>query len=137
MTRKLLTATVAVLLLAGCASHGVMVSQDKVSTLKKGISTEADAVAALGQPTSVTNYNNVRVLVYSGAHAQARPASFIPFIGPLVGGTDVQSSMVMLHFGPSGILTDVVSTQYRSGGATGFAAGQPIPQTPEIPRRVD
>jgi hypothetical protein len=128
---------VTLLALGGCASHGVMVAPEKVATLKRGVSTEADAVATLGQPTSITNYNGVRVLVYSGAQAQARPASFIPFIGPFVGGADSQASVVMLHFGTNGILTDVVSSQSRTGSGTGFAAGAPIQQTPDTPRKVE
>lgn len=137
MTKSLLAAIAAITLLAGCASHGVMVSPERVATLKKGEATEADVIATLGQPTTVTNANGVRLLMYSGAHAQARPASFIPFIGPLVGGTDVKASAVLFRFGADGRLADVTSTHSTSGSGSGLAAGAPIEQTPDTPRRVE
>ena len=128
---------ITILALAGCASHGVMVSAEKVASLKRGVSTEADVIAVLGRPTTISVFNGTRMLVYSGAQAQARPASFIPFIGPLVGGTDVQASMVMLRFDADGKLTDINSSQTNTGSGTGLAAGTPIAQTPNQPRKVE
>ncbi len=121
--------------LSGCASHGVMVSDQQARQFQKGKSTEADVVAALGQPTTTVTHGSTRTLLYSGAQAQARPASFIPLVGPLVGGSDVRASSVMFQFGPDGRLVDVVSTQHSSGGGTGFAAGAPMAQTPDQPRK--
>ena len=123
--------------LLGCASHGVMVSPEKVATLKKGESTEAAVIATLGQPTTVTTHNGVRMLMYSGSQVQSRPASFIPFIGPFVGGADIRASSVALRFGADGKLADIISTQHNSGTGTGFAAGTPIAQTPDMPRKVE
>lgn len=137
MKRGVIVTALFAVALFGCASHGVMVSPEKVATLKKGEATEADVIATLGQPTTVTNMNGVRMFMYSGAQAQARPASFIPFIGPLVGGADVQASAVMFRFGADGKLVDVISTHTNSGSGTGFAAGTPIAQTPDMPRKVE
>lgn len=121
--------------ISGCASHGVMVSDQQAQQFQKGKSTEAEVVAVLGQPTTTVTRGGSRTLMYSGAQAQARPASFIPIIGPLVGGSDVRASSVMFQFGPDGRLVDVVSTQHSSGTGTGFAAGAPIAQTPDQPRK--
>lgn len=122
--------------LAGCASYGVQVAPERMAGFKKGETTEADVVAALGNPTSVTDsLSTGRMLMYTGATAQARPASFIPFIGPLVGGTDVKSSMVMFHFGRDGKLVDINANHSQYGSGSGFAAGTPIPQVEQQPRR--
>lgn len=122
--------------LAGCVSHGVQVSADRVSQFKPGVTTEADVVAALGQPTSITSMNGQRLLSYAGAQAQARPASFIPIIGLLAGGADVRYSMTMFKFGPDGKLIDTSQTNGASGASTGFAAGT-MPQVQDQPRKED
>lgn len=122
--------------LAGCVSHGVQVSAEKVAQFKPGVTTEADVVAALGQPSSVTTTNGTRILMYTGAQAQARPASFIPIVGLFAGGADVRYSMTMFKFGSDGKLVDTSQTNGASGANTGFAAGT-MPQTPDQPRRVE
>ncbi len=127
-------AVVASVVLSGCASHGVMVSEQQVQQFKRGETTEAQVVAALGQPTTVTSYNGQRMIVYSGAHAQARPASFIPFIGPFVGGADVKASSVIFRV-TDGVVTDIISSQTASGSGAGFAAGTPIEQINDQPRQ--
>lgn len=122
--------------LTGCASYGVMVSDKQAAQFKRGEATEAQIIAALGKPTTVTTTNGIRMLVYTGVQAQARAESFIPLIGPLVGGTDSQVSQVMFKLNEHSILTDVISSQTTSAVGMGFAAGPPIQQTEDQPRRV-
>lgn len=134
---KLLAALLALAALAGCASHGVMISEQQSQQFKKGVSTEADVIAALGKPTTISTTSGYRFIIYSGAQAQARPASFIPIIGALVGGSDIQASHVMFRFDKGGILEDVTTTQTATGSGRGFAAGTPIPQTENQPRKSE
>ncbi len=124
------------ILLSGCASYGVMVTDKQAAQFKRGETTEPQIVSALGKPTTVTTTNGVRQLVYTGVYAQARPSSFIPFIGPFVGGTDSQVSHVIFKLDDKGTLTDVISSQSTSGVGMGFAAGAPIQQTEDQPRKV-
>lgn len=119
---------------AGCASHGVMVSDEQVKQFKKGETTESQVVAALGQPTTVATVNGQRMLVYSGAYAQARPASFIPLVGPLVGGSDVRASSVFFRV-ENGVVVEIISSHTATGGGTGFAAGAPIQPVENQPRK--
>lgn len=121
--------------LAGCVSSGVMISDKQISQFKRGETKESDIVAALGKPTSVSTYNGARMIVYYGIHAQARPASYIPIIGGLVGGSDVQSSSVVFKIGADGVLTDIISNQQATGSGTGFAAGAPISTVQDQPRK--
>ncbi len=113
-----------------------MVTDKQAAQFKRGETTEPQIVAALGKPTTITTTNGVRQLVYTGVYAQARPASFIPFIGPFVGGSDSQVSHVIFKLDDRGTLTDVISSQSASGVGMGFAAGAPIPQTEDQPRKV-
>ena len=122
--------------LTGCASYGVMVSDKQAAQFKRGEATEAQIITALGKPTTITTTNGVRALTYTGVQAQARPESFIPFLGAFVGGSDSQVSLVVFKFDAAGILSDVVSSQTIGGTGMGFAAGTPIPQTEDQPRRV-
>jgi hypothetical protein len=66
-----------------------------------------------------------RTAMYMYTEAHARPASFIPLIGPLVGGADSHSNMVMMTFGPDGVLKDWQASESNYGSGTGFAAGPP------------
>ena len=113
-----------ILLVVGCATIGREITDDQLATLKKGETTAAQTVTTLGQPTSVTRTSDGRqILSYVFAHAQARPASFIPIVGIFAGGSDVRSSMVMLTFDKDGIFRDYTSSQSVTGMGTGFAAG--------------
>jgi len=134
MKKKFLMFSVA-LIFSGCMATGVMVSDEQVAKFKRGETKEAEIVAALGKPTTVTTHNGIRMLAYSGVQAQARPASFIPIIGGLVGGADSRYSIVMFSFDANGVLKDITSTQSATGSGTGFAAGTPIPQVENQPRK--
>jgi hypothetical protein len=108
--------------ISACASNGIMVGDAQVPAFERGKTTEAEVVARLGQPSTIINHNGGHTLMYSGAQAQARPALFIPIVGPLVGGTDVQASSVMLRFDIDGKLVDIISSQHVSSTATGLGA---------------
>lgn len=104
---------VAALALASCAQQtGVQVQPEQYAHIEKGKSTEADVVAALGKPTTVTESNGYRFLSYSGSRAEANAATFIPIVGLAAGTVKSQYTMVMFKF-RDGVLEDIVST--RSG----------------------
>jgi hypothetical protein len=62
-------------------------------------------------------------LGYTYIQAQARPESFIPIIGPLVGGADSHFSNVSLTFDRNGVLESYSSTQSQFGSGNGVASG--------------
>jgi len=90
-----------------------------VAQLVKGQTTMDQAIAALGKPTSTTAWGQGTMLGYTYTEISSRPASFIPFIGPFVGGTDMTSSNVFLMFDGAGVLTDVRSTSSEIGTQAG------------------
>jgi outer membrane protein assembly factor BamE (lipoprotein component of BamABCDE complex) len=117
------------LALGGCAASGVQVKEEQLSAFEKGKTTIQDVVAVLGVPTGNTLMpDGSRMISYSYSQAQARPATFIPIIGPLVGGVDARSNMVMLTFDQRGVLKSTMSSSHQHGTGTGFAAG-PVPQS--------
>jgi outer membrane protein assembly factor BamE (lipoprotein component of BamABCDE complex) len=114
----------AAILITACATVGREISQDQLANFKKGETTVEQVVAKLGPPTSSSiSGTGLRTISYMFAHAQARPGSFVPFIGPLIGGTDSRSSMVILIFGSDGKLQNYHASQSQLGSGTGFAAG--------------
>lgn len=113
------------LALSGCTSTGVHVDERALTTFEKGKTTINDVIARLGQPTSNMLLNTgQRIIGYTYVQAQARPESFIPIIGPLVGGADSHFSNVSLTFDKHGVLESYTSTQSQFGTATGVASGE-------------
>ncbi len=127
---RLLATVVSAFVVSACAGNGAMVGDAQVAVFEPGKTTEAEVVARLGPPTTVINHSGGHTLMYSGAQAQARPASFIPNAGPMAGGTDVRSSSVMLRFGPDGKLVDIVSSQQASNAVSGLGAMTVTPLEP-------
>jgi|JI10StandDraft_1071094.scaffolds.fasta_scaffold311426_3 outer membrane protein assembly factor BamE (lipoprotein component of BamABCDE complex) len=118
------------LLLTGCMAAGVQVKAEQLQGFKKGETTKQDVLSKLGNPTarSITA-DGSEILIYNYAAYQARPESFIPLIGPLVGGADVQTSMVWFQFGSDGKLTNYTAQNSAVGSGSNLAA----PSTPRTP----
>lgn len=121
--------------ITGCVSIGKEITADQLNGFKTGETTPDQVIAKLGPPTgSTVSADGRRSMSYVFAHSQARPGSFIPVIGPLVGGTDSRSSNVVFIFGPDGKLANFISSQSQTGMGTGAAGGKyqaPIPDQPQ------
>lgn len=131
--RRFLSVAIAALSLLGCAASGVKVAPGQLSSFKKGQTTAAEVVSKLGNPTSRSITADGReMLIYNYTAYQARPESFIPLIGPLIGGADIQTSMVWFQFGTDGKLTDYYANNSAVGSGSNLAA-PPTPRTPSQP----
>ena len=126
------------LLLGGCAATGVQVKEEQLAAFEKGKTTLQEVVAALGQPTGNTLMpDGSRMISYTYAQAQARPATFIPIVGAFAGGVDARSNTAMLTFDQRGILKSTMSSSHQQGTGTGFAAGTGVqPQVEQQPRQA-
>lgn len=103
-------------LATGCATVGREVSPEQISRLQKGITTQAQVESMLGQPTTVSQSSTgERTLSYVFSHAQARPETFIPFIGPFIGGVDAKGSTVIVTIDAAGVVQAYSSTQTKFG----------------------
>lgn len=112
------------LVLMGCVASGTQVKEQQLSQFKAGETTYAQVVATLGPPNSNTLLpDGTRMIAYTYVQAAARPESFIPIVGPLVGGADARSNMVMLHFDSDGKLLTYSSTATQVGSGQNLSAG--------------
>jgi hypothetical protein len=101
--------------LSACISAGVDVKPEQLSKFKQEVTTLEEVVTELGSPTAQTALRDgSTVLIYSFVTSRPRPESFIPFIGPLFGGADTQSSTVVFEFDENGILTRVNAGRHRA-----------------------
>jgi membrane-associated protease RseP (regulator of RpoE activity) len=124
----------AIVTLAGCVSSGRPVDQTRVAAFQRGKTTSAQVLAALGPPNgSSVLGDGSSVLVYTYTHAQARPETFIPIIGPLVGGADATSQTISFTFGPDGVLRSQSSYQSQAAVGTGLAASGTSAQVAAAP----
>lgn len=129
-------ATVAALVMAGCAATGVKVSEDQLAALKAGETTEAQIVAKLGQPTARTRLGDGTVMLqYVYAESKVRASTYIPIVGAFTGGADTRSNVVMLRFGIDGKLIDTTSSASTYGTGTGLAAGAVTTAPTQQPRQ--
>jgi outer membrane protein assembly factor BamE (lipoprotein component of BamABCDE complex) len=111
------------LTLTGCVSMGTQVSDENMSALKKGVTTESEVQAKLGQPNAISKLSDgKKIYVYSYVHASPTAASFIPVVGIFAGGSNAQSTSVTLTFNQVGILQDYSSTQTQTSGGMGMAS---------------
>lgn len=111
----------AFLMLSACASAGVKIDQSKLTQLQKGKTTYDDVVSMYGKPTQVmVQDNGSKIVYYSYYSVQARPESFIPYAGMLVGGADSENSVVTLNFDKRGVLQSYSSSQGSTGSGHGF-----------------
>lgn len=111
-------------LLAGCAAAGIKVTEQQLSALKPGESTEAHAVQLLGQPTVRSRMSDgMTTLAYSYFETKVRPETFIPFAGAFIGGSDTRTNTVVLRFDQAGKLLNTTSSESTFGSGMGVAAG--------------
>jgi outer membrane protein assembly factor BamE (lipoprotein component of BamABCDE complex) len=105
-------------------STGREVTQDQLARFQRGVTTQDEVIAKLGQPTSSTiSASGQRELAYVFMHTQVRPETFIPIVGSFVGGGDTRMSQVVFTFDPAGKLVDYRATESNVGTGMGLAGG--------------
>lgn len=118
--------TVVSVLLSSCATTGVKVDPNTVSTFEIGKTTYSEVIQQLGTPsTNTLSGNGERMIVYTYAEAQVRPESFIPIVGLFVQGVDSKATSVALQFDKKGVLKDKAVTEAQNGIGTGLVTGSP------------
>ena len=119
-----LLASLLIVALAGCVSTGIEVKPEQLAGFKKGVTTESDVVSRLGNPNGrLIDSEGTTIYTYTYVHAEPRASSFIPIVGPLVGGADSEVTTTTFRFGADRKLLSFTSQQSQYGTGTGFAAG--------------
>jgi len=111
--KKVLLLFGSTLLLTACATQGQHLDQSRLSSLKPGVTTIADAEALLGKPQSVTRRpNGTTILGYGFSSVQTDGKSMIPVVGYFVGkGTTSSVEYTGLNFDQSGHYLNSTSFQ--------------------------
>lgn len=131
--KTILAIIMATILLAnGCMSTGRKIDQSAADRIEKGKTTKAEVISLIGSPELITRKGNGdTIFVYNYTRATAKPATFIPYIGPFVGGANVQQQSTSVTFGPDGVVKDFSSTQGATESDMGFMSGGK-PDTPDV-----
>ncbi len=109
------------LALSACTSAGIKVDQSKMAQFHKGSTTESQVIAALGPPTNFQqNDDGTHAISYVYTSTQARPESFIPYVGVFVGGADTEQTAALFTFDRHDILTHISHSQGGMGVGMGF-----------------
>lgn len=86
-----------IVLLSGCATVGTQIDGNYTQSIKEGVTTEREIIAALGAPLTVTqNSDGTKTLMYVYSEAQTKAATFIPVVGLFAGGTDTKSQSLVV-----------------------------------------
>ena len=131
--KTILAIILATIVLAnGCVSTGRKIDQAAADSIKKGETTRAQVGQLLGSPEMITkNSNGDTIYIYHYMRATPKASTFIPYIGPFVGGANIQQQMTRITFGPDNVVKDFSTTQGATESDMGLAAGGK-PDTPEV-----
>lgn len=102
MKKPIVLLLVAVLI-AGCATSGKAIDQNKVTQIKEGVSTEQDVIQLLGNPYMKTLGSDGKIIMlYQYTKVKNRASNFIPIVGLLNSGMDMQQKMLTILIGNDG-----------------------------------
>jgi uncharacterized protein (DUF697 family) len=120
-TPKIIAAVCATLMLSACMSYGTKVDPAQAAQFRKGITTEADIIAALGEPNQRSTMADGRsAIAYMRLEGRPSAALFIPIVGPFVGKAESRATAVRFVFDANGRLAETTTeTSTMSGGAFG------------------
>lgn len=123
--------------LAGCVSVGHKIDQSAAEKIEKGKTTREQVISLLGSPDNITRTGRGdTIFMYNYTRATPKPATFIPIVGALVGGADVQHQMYLVTFDSNGVVKDYISTYGASESGTGLAtAGKAEMPDVEVDKR--
>ena len=97
---------------AGCASSGNELDRAKLDQVEKGVTTRAEFERLLGPPNGVGMAGSGdRLLHYHFMEAKAKGVSFIPVVGPWVGGADTRTQNLQVRVDSEGIVQDYEFTE--------------------------
>lgn len=119
-----LTAIIAAAMLAGCMTAGMDVKPEQVQSFQPGKTTRGEIETALGRPNVVKKLSDgTTALIYQHVDVRVRPETFIPFIGGLVGGSDMRTNEVTFNIDKNGLFESTSSATTEQGASMMGARG--------------
>lgn len=112
---------VAVLMMTGCMSMGTKVDTAKTAQFKKGVTTEAEIISALGDPNQKSTMpDGRRAIAYMNMESTPDASMFIPYVGMFVGKVENKTTSVRFVFDSAGKLAETsTDTSSMRGGFGG------------------
>jgi outer membrane protein assembly factor BamE (lipoprotein component of BamABCDE complex) len=97
--------------LVGCATSGRMLDRDQISQIKQDITTKEEVITLLGKPNADTmDGDGKEILTYASMKYRTRASTFIPVVGLMTGGADVDQQTVQILIGHSGVVEKIISS---------------------------
>jgi hypothetical protein len=104
---RTLTYLAVIVLIVGCASVGTPIAKQNIPRIEKGVTTEAELVKMFGAASDKSFDSNGKIIItWMHSAAQPKAASFIPYAGPFIGGTNVQVEKLVVVMGKDGRVED-------------------------------
>lgn len=103
MNKNIIVVGIFSLFLSGCATSGTKIDQDKLTQIKKGVTTEQEVIAILGNPHTKTLSSDGKIIMfYQYVKVKNRASNFIPVVNIMTGGLDMQQQMLTVLVGVDG-----------------------------------
>lgn len=107
--------------ITGCAStsHGTKIDRDKVSQIKKGVTTKAEVELLLGSPTyTAMAGDGRRMMTYS--FTEASTTQLIPVVGLFAGSSSTRTQSLQIMITKSGVVEDYEYSDNSQNTEGGF-----------------
>ncbi len=122
---RIITLVALIVFAAGCASYGKKIDPDFSSRIKKGSTTEAQVIRAIGSPMSVSIMpDGQKFAMYMYTYAQTKASTLIPIVGAFVGGVNSQTQSLQIWYDSEGIVTNYAYTDGNNELNTGILTRQ-------------
>ncbi|WP_233985925.1 hypothetical protein [Pectobacterium versatile] len=101
--KKFIIVTLVSLTLSGCYSFGNqtlknVTQEDVKAKIVKGKTTKAEVLTAFGEPDKRITSDDEEKWSYSMHNYRSKPTSYIPLVGVLIGGTDIEEKSILITF---------------------------------------
>ncbi|MFP9462690.1 hypothetical protein AB6D30_20735 [Pectobacterium brasiliense] len=101
--KKIITAALVSFALSGCYSFGNqtlknVTQEDVKAKVIKGKTTKSEVLTAFGEPDKRIASDDEEKWSYSMHNYHSKPTSYIPLVGVLIGGTDIEEKSILITF---------------------------------------
>lgn len=111
----------ALIALIGCATSGSRINMDNLSRIREGETTKTEVVALLGKPWMVSLTSDGKtILMYQYTKAKTKAVTFIPVVGLMKGGMDINQQILQILFDADDVVEKYVFNDSGSEIKTGF-----------------
>ncbi|QQA74594.1 hypothetical protein [Pectobacterium parmentieri] len=121
--KKIIIVAFVSLTLSGCYSFGNqtlknVTQEDVKAKIVKGKTTKPEVLTAFGEPDKRIASDDEEKWSYSMHNYRSKPTSYIPLVGVLIGGTDIEEKSILITF-----KDEKVSSYEFSAGASEIKHG--------------